>query len=249
MTSLMLHRCHTGAINLQSRHDSHRSFQQFCSLFRCNVTSLMPPDRGELDNIGHRVISDSAFLSSIIRWLFYDAFINILGYLASELDEGDNAGKTSPGSNTESYPAFAHIGLRENSGKNLDQVYCPHLWSNGQRVWPRNQVARVRIPVGESYPVEVFPGFSLNPIRANARSYLHRQRINERALLRSGRTVFTALRIGEELISIGHLAVQTSQSVTMRCGISSRALRHDTIDELKNDVRRAFQQITPAMLR
>ncbi|KAJ4432996.1 hypothetical protein ANN_15253 [Periplaneta americana] len=52
MTSLMLHRCRTGAINLQStdnnlysRHDSHRSFQQFCSLFRCNVTSLMPPDR------------------------------------------------------------------------------------------------------------------------------------------------------------------------------------------------------------
>ncbi|KAJ4447815.1 hypothetical protein ANN_09823 [Periplaneta americana] len=31
--------------NPTSRHDSHRSFQQFCSLFRCNVTSLMPPDR------------------------------------------------------------------------------------------------------------------------------------------------------------------------------------------------------------
>ncbi|KAJ4449240.1 hypothetical protein ANN_00637 [Periplaneta americana] len=28
----------------------------------------------------------------------------------------------SPGSNTESYPAFAHIGLRENPGKNLNQV-------------------------------------------------------------------------------------------------------------------------------
>ncbi|KAJ4445209.1 hypothetical protein ANN_07010 [Periplaneta americana] len=27
----------------------------------------------------------------------------------------------SPGSNTESYPAFAHIGLRENPGKNLNQ--------------------------------------------------------------------------------------------------------------------------------
>ncbi|KAJ4438060.1 hypothetical protein ANN_13999 [Periplaneta americana] len=44
----------------------------------------------------------------------------------------------------------------------------PHLWSNGQRVWLRNQVAWVRIPVGASYPVEVFSGFSLNPIRANA---------------------------------------------------------------------------------
>ncbi|KAJ4451632.1 hypothetical protein ANN_03101 [Periplaneta americana] len=28
----------------------------------------------------------------------------------------------SPGSNTVSYPAFAHIGLRENPGKNLNQL-------------------------------------------------------------------------------------------------------------------------------
>ncbi|KAJ4435818.1 hypothetical protein ANN_18437 [Periplaneta americana] len=44
-------------------------------------------------------------------------FINSLGYLASECDEGDNAGEMSPGSNTGSYPAFAHIGLRENPEK------------------------------------------------------------------------------------------------------------------------------------
>ncbi|KAJ4440837.1 hypothetical protein ANN_10684 [Periplaneta americana] len=30
---------------------------------------------------------------------------------------GDNAGEMSPGSSTESYPAFAHVGLRENPGK------------------------------------------------------------------------------------------------------------------------------------
>ncbi|KAJ4426915.1 hypothetical protein ANN_26714 [Periplaneta americana] len=48
-----------------------------------------------------------------------------LGYLASEWDEGDNAGEMSPGSNTERYPPFAHIGLRENPGKNLNQVTCP----------------------------------------------------------------------------------------------------------------------------
>ncbi|KAJ4443481.1 hypothetical protein ANN_05153 [Periplaneta americana] len=47
-------------------------------------------------------------------------------YLASEWDEGDNAGEMSPGSNTESYPAFTHIGLRENPGKNLNQVACPN---------------------------------------------------------------------------------------------------------------------------
>ncbi|KAJ4436367.1 hypothetical protein ANN_18999 [Periplaneta americana] len=44
--------------------------------------------------------------------------------------EGDNAGEMSPGSNTESYPAFAHIGLRENPGKNLNEVTCPDRESN-----------------------------------------------------------------------------------------------------------------------
>ncbi|KAJ4427743.1 hypothetical protein ANN_25396 [Periplaneta americana] len=36
----------------------------------------------------------------------------------------------SPGSSTESYPAFAHIGLRENPGKNLNQMTCPDRESN-----------------------------------------------------------------------------------------------------------------------
>ncbi|KAJ4443919.1 hypothetical protein ANN_05706 [Periplaneta americana] len=36
----------------------------------------------------------------------------------------------SPGSSTESYPAFAHSGLRKNPGKNLNQVTCPDRESN-----------------------------------------------------------------------------------------------------------------------
>ncbi|KAJ4430336.1 hypothetical protein ANN_22552 [Periplaneta americana] len=36
----------------------------------------------------------------------------------------------SMGSSTESYPAFARIGLRENPGKNLNQVTCPDRDSN-----------------------------------------------------------------------------------------------------------------------
>ncbi|KAJ4429305.1 hypothetical protein ANN_26309 [Periplaneta americana] len=43
---------------------------------------------------------------------------------------GDNAGEMSPGSSTESYPAFARIALRENPGKNLNQVTCPDRDSN-----------------------------------------------------------------------------------------------------------------------
>ncbi|KAJ4445808.1 hypothetical protein ANN_12493 [Periplaneta americana] len=44
----------------------------------------------------------------------------------------------SPGYSTESYPAFAHIGLRKNPGKNLNQVTCPDRESNpGHLVsWP-----------------------------------------------------------------------------------------------------------------
>ncbi|KAJ4450716.1 hypothetical protein ANN_02146 [Periplaneta americana] len=36
----------------------------------------------------------------------------------------------SPGSSTESYPAFARIGLRENPRKNFNQVTCPDRDSN-----------------------------------------------------------------------------------------------------------------------
>ncbi|KAJ4439391.1 hypothetical protein ANN_07513 [Periplaneta americana] len=49
--------------------------------------------------------------------------VEIPGYLANE---DDNAGEMSP----ESYPAFAHIELRENPGKNLNQVTCPNRESN-----------------------------------------------------------------------------------------------------------------------
>ncbi|KAJ4430967.1 hypothetical protein ANN_19560 [Periplaneta americana] len=52
------------------------------------------------------------------------------GYLASELNEGDNAGEMNPRSSTESYPACARIGLRENPGKNLNQITCPDRDSN-----------------------------------------------------------------------------------------------------------------------
>ncbi|KAJ4428431.1 hypothetical protein ANN_24468 [Periplaneta americana] len=52
MTSLMLHRCRTGAINLQSI-DSSSSFVPY---FRCNVTSLMPPDRYSASSYDERVM-------------------------------------------------------------------------------------------------------------------------------------------------------------------------------------------------
>ncbi|KAJ4437808.1 hypothetical protein ANN_13746 [Periplaneta americana] len=49
----------------------------------------------------------------------------------------------SPGSSTESYPAFAHIGLRENPGKNLNQVTCPNRESNPGHLVSRADVLTV----------------------------------------------------------------------------------------------------------
>ncbi|KAJ4442481.1 hypothetical protein ANN_04067 [Periplaneta americana] len=48
-----------------------------------------------------------------------------------------------PGSTTESYPAFAHIGLRENPGKNLNQVTCPDRESNPGHLVSRLDVLTV----------------------------------------------------------------------------------------------------------
>ncbi|KAJ4440197.1 hypothetical protein ANN_08335 [Periplaneta americana] len=66
----------------------------------------------------------------------------------------------SPGSSTESYPAFAHIGLRENPGKNLNQ--CDR--------WERDPGCRVDVETSpsetpadllcaEPYVVERLPSF------------------------------------------------------------------------------------------
>ncbi|KAJ4449953.1 hypothetical protein ANN_01360 [Periplaneta americana] len=49
----------------------------------------------------------------------------------------------SPGSSTESYPEFAHIGLRENPGKNLNQVTCPDRESNPGHLVSRPDVLTV----------------------------------------------------------------------------------------------------------
>ncbi|KAJ4449313.1 hypothetical protein ANN_00711 [Periplaneta americana] len=49
----------------------------------------------------------------------------------------------SPGSSTETYPAFAHIGLRENLGKNLNQVTCPDQESNPGHLVSRPDVLTI----------------------------------------------------------------------------------------------------------
>ncbi|KAJ4435619.1 hypothetical protein ANN_18235 [Periplaneta americana] len=50
----------------------------------------------------------------------------------------------SPGSSTDSYPAFAHIGLRENPGKNLNQLTCPDRDSNPSHLVSRPDTLTIR---------------------------------------------------------------------------------------------------------
>ena len=77
----------------------------------------------------YRVGTELLFIFFILLGYFTTLYQH-LGYLASEWYEGDNASEMSPGSSTDSYPAFAHIGLRENAGKKLNQVTCPDRESN-----------------------------------------------------------------------------------------------------------------------
>ncbi|KAJ4438273.1 hypothetical protein ANN_14212 [Periplaneta americana] len=68
-------------------------------------------------------------------WNSQVSFLHVESNVTVAIEElilklGDNADEMSPGSNTESYPAFAHIGLRENPGKNLNQVTFPDRESN-----------------------------------------------------------------------------------------------------------------------
>ncbi|KAJ4445754.1 hypothetical protein ANN_12439 [Periplaneta americana] len=78
-----------------------------------NFNQVTCPDRES--NPGHLVSRPDAL--TVTPQVILRRFINILGYLASERDEGE----ISPGFDTESYPASAHIVLRENPGKNLNQ--------------------------------------------------------------------------------------------------------------------------------
>ncbi|KAJ4435578.1 hypothetical protein ANN_18194 [Periplaneta americana] len=82
---------------------------------RANHT--IPPFR--LDDhpplLRHVDVRPAASCASSSR-LFYDA-LQCLNEIT-----GDNTGEMSLGSSTESYPAFSHIGLTENTGKNLNQT-------------------------------------------------------------------------------------------------------------------------------
>ncbi|KAJ4450832.1 hypothetical protein ANN_02263 [Periplaneta americana] len=78
----------------------------------------------------------------------------------------------SPGSSTESYPAFARIGLRENPGKNLNQVTCPGQESNPGHLVSRPDALTVT-PQVWTPTIDVLP--YLPPCILEARLYKRRE--------------------------------------------------------------------------
>ncbi|KAJ4434428.1 hypothetical protein ANN_22990 [Periplaneta americana] len=91
-----------------------------------NVTKLYQVQRSAREN-NHSPSKFSAISSAL---QYKRELRNSKCYLASELNESDHADEMSPVSSIDSYPAFAHIELRENLGKNLNQVTCPDRNSN-----------------------------------------------------------------------------------------------------------------------
>ncbi|KAJ4433747.1 hypothetical protein ANN_16059 [Periplaneta americana] len=71
----------------------------------------------------------------------------------------------SPGSSTESYPAFSRIGLRENPGKNLNQVTCPDRDSNPGHLVSRPDALTVTPQKSQEKPLQRYVKYILQLIQ------------------------------------------------------------------------------------
>ncbi|KAJ4430709.1 hypothetical protein ANN_19300 [Periplaneta americana] len=118
---VLLYGCETWTLTLREEHRfrvfENKVLRKIFGAKRDEVTG----EWRKLHNIElHALYSSPDIIRNIksrrLRWAGH-----LARYLASERDEGDNAGEMSPGFSTESYPAFAYIGLRENPWKNLNQ--------------------------------------------------------------------------------------------------------------------------------
>ncbi|KAJ4451239.1 hypothetical protein ANN_02700 [Periplaneta americana] len=87
----------------------------FVSTIDSEIRLRVPASYGLEDHRDNHTIPSS--------WL--DNHLSLLRHVDMRAAAGDNAGEMSPGPSNESYPAFARIGLRENPGKNLNQITCP----------------------------------------------------------------------------------------------------------------------------
>ncbi|KAJ4440613.1 hypothetical protein ANN_08759 [Periplaneta americana] len=95
-----------------AKHDNPKEMRMLINQLCRNLNAI---EALKIDTSLHDMLLSHFVLQRVIL----RRFINSLDYLASQCDD---AGEMSPGSSTEGYTAFAHIGLRENPGKNLNQI-------------------------------------------------------------------------------------------------------------------------------
>ncbi|KAJ4446296.1 hypothetical protein ANN_12991 [Periplaneta americana] len=80
-----------------------------------------------------RLPQETGYIFNMCYRGYFTTLHQHLRLFSAECDEGDNAGEMSPASNTESYPAFAHIVLRENPGKTSTSDYDSYGSGDGDR--------------------------------------------------------------------------------------------------------------------
>ncbi|KAJ4446215.1 hypothetical protein ANN_12909 [Periplaneta americana] len=80
--------------------------------------------------------------------------------------------------NTESYPAFAHIGLRENPGNNLNQVTCPDSESNPGHLVSRPDALTVTPRAGTKDDDIVSPLKPCRHVRCFPTKHVKKQELN-----------------------------------------------------------------------
>ncbi|KAJ4443163.1 hypothetical protein ANN_04813 [Periplaneta americana] len=118
----------------------------------------------------------------------------------------------SPGSNTESYPAFAHIGLRETPGKNLNQVTCPDQESNpGHLVSRPDSLTRREIRTHDQRPAREKIARSTLEWRAAERGKGQRGERVERVCAR----IFCLPREAEKSVEMEDSRIRTFEATSL----------------------------------
>ncbi|KAJ4427614.1 hypothetical protein ANN_25262 [Periplaneta americana] len=116
----------TGIAKLLGQEDRDITYALFCSVL-CIMEQVL------FDEILILSVEENPHFYDKRRASYKDEKMkeNTWRSIAASLNtDRDNTGEMSPGSSTESYPAFARTWLRENPGKNLNQATSPDRDSN-----------------------------------------------------------------------------------------------------------------------
>ncbi|KAJ4441379.1 hypothetical protein ANN_11234 [Periplaneta americana] len=146
----------------------------------------------------------------------------------ASLKASDNAGEMSPGSSTESYPAFARIGLRENPGKNLNQVTCPVRDSNPGHL------------VSQPDALTVTPQHCWCNLLESASDGIL-QFINGVVPFLCNNALNEPHNALSQIVRLGLRDGQSRRAGFIKSIVAQE--RYDTIDELKDAVRRSFNRL------